>query len=47
VGQRLPAQRGLVSDSQEWVEKQFTGVPEDEIDYIVSGNAAKVFGFKI
>jgi predicted TIM-barrel fold metal-dependent hydrolase len=46
-GNDYPHQEGVFPDSQAWVEKQFDGVPEHEIDQMVRGNAAKVFGFTI
>jgi predicted TIM-barrel fold metal-dependent hydrolase len=46
-GNDYPHREGSFPDSQQWVEKQFTGVPEDEIDYMVRGNAARIFGFTV
>ena len=39
-GNDYPHQEGVFPDSQEWVEKQFAGVPEPEIMHIVHDNAA-------
>ena len=46
-GNDYPHMEGSFPFSQEWVDKQFAGVPEDEIDTIVRGNAAKLFGIDI
>jgi predicted TIM-barrel fold metal-dependent hydrolase len=46
-GNDYPHNEGAYPNSQEWVEKQFAGVPEKEIDYIVRGNATRVFGFAV
>ena len=46
-GNDYPHQEGAFPHSQEWVEKQFAGVPEDDIDRIVRRNAAEVFGFAL
>jgi len=46
-GNDYPHQEGVFPDSQEWVEKQFAGVPEDEIMPIVHDNAASVFGLGV
>jgi predicted TIM-barrel fold metal-dependent hydrolase len=43
-GNDYPHWEGSFPDSQQWVEKQFAGVPEDEIDQMVRGNAAEIFG---
>ena len=45
-GNDYPHWEGSFPDSQRWVEEQFAGVPEDEIDQIVRRNAAQVFGFE-
>jgi predicted TIM-barrel fold metal-dependent hydrolase len=42
-GNDYPHIEGSYPDSQSWVEKQFVGVPEEEIDKIVYENAARVF----
>jgi len=42
-----PHQEGSFPSSQAWVEKQFAGVPEDEIEQMTYGNAVRVFGFDV
>ena len=42
-GNDYPHIEGSFPDSQAWVEKQFSGVPEEEIDAMVRGNAASTF----
>jgi hypothetical protein len=46
-GNDYPHREGSYPFSQEWVDKQFADVPEDEIDAMVRGNAARVFGINI
>jgi predicted TIM-barrel fold metal-dependent hydrolase len=46
-GNDYPHFEGVFPDSQAFVDEQFAGVPEAEIDQMVSGNAAKVFGFAV
>ena len=46
-GNDYPHQEGVFPDSQQWVEKQFAGVPESEIMHIVHDNAARVFGLAV
>jgi predicted TIM-barrel fold metal-dependent hydrolase len=46
-GNDYPHEEGVFPDSQEWVEKQFSGVPEEEILQIVHDNAAEVFGLTV
>ncbi len=46
-GNDYPHQEGVFPNSQEWVDKQFAGVPENEVMQIVHDNAAKVFGLKV
>jgi predicted TIM-barrel fold metal-dependent hydrolase len=46
-GNDYPHREGSFPFSQEWVDKQFADVPEDEIDAMVRGNAARVFGINI
>jgi predicted TIM-barrel fold metal-dependent hydrolase len=46
-GNDYPHMEGAYPFSQEWVDKQFAGVPEDEIDMMVRGNAARLFGITI
>ena len=42
-GNDYPHLEGSFPESEEWVDKQFSGVPESEIDAMVRGNAAKLF----
>ncbi len=42
-GNDYPHFEGSFPDSQAWIDKQFAGVPEAEIDQIVRANAARVF----
>jgi predicted TIM-barrel fold metal-dependent hydrolase len=46
-GNDYPHQEGVFPDSQRWVDKQFTGVPEVEVMAIVHDNAARVFGLTV
>ena len=46
-GNDYPHQEGVFPDSQQWVEKQFAGVPEAEVMQIVHDNAVNVFGFSV
>jgi predicted TIM-barrel fold metal-dependent hydrolase len=46
-GNDYPHQEGSFPYSQEWVDKQFAGVPEHEIDQMVRGNAAELFGLDV
>jgi predicted TIM-barrel fold metal-dependent hydrolase len=46
-GNDYPHQEGLFPNSQEWVEKQFAGVPEAETLQIVHDNAARIFGLTV
>ena len=46
-GNDYPHPEGSFPHSQEWNDKQFAGVPEDEIDAIVRGNAANLFGIDV
>jgi predicted TIM-barrel fold metal-dependent hydrolase len=43
-GNDYPHREGSFPESRSWIEKQFDGVPEDEVDAMVRGNAAKLFG---
>jgi predicted TIM-barrel fold metal-dependent hydrolase len=43
-GNDYPHVEGSFPDSQNWVDKQFSGVPETEIDAMVRLNAASIFG---
>jgi predicted TIM-barrel fold metal-dependent hydrolase len=42
-GNDYPHHEGSFPHSQQWIDKQFAGVPEDEIDAIVRGTAARIF----
>jgi len=46
-GNDYPHHEGSFPDSQAWVDKQFAGVPEDEILTIVHDNAARTYGFSV
>jgi len=46
-GNDYPHREGSFPWSQEWVDKQFAGVPESDVDAITRGNAAKLFGLTI
>ena len=46
-GNDYPHREGSFPYSQEWIDKQFAGVPEDDVDAITSGNAAALFGLEI
>jgi predicted TIM-barrel fold metal-dependent hydrolase len=46
-GNDYPHQEGSFPSSQEWVEKQFAGVPEAEIQQMVFQNAVDTFGFEL
>ena len=46
-GNDYPHPEGTWPESQEVNADQFDGVPDDDLDAIVSGNAAKVFGFDL
>jgi predicted TIM-barrel fold metal-dependent hydrolase len=46
-GNDYPHQEGVFPDSQEWVDKQFAGVPENEVMRMVHDNAATVFGLSV
>jgi predicted TIM-barrel fold metal-dependent hydrolase len=46
-GNDYPHFEGSFPHSQSWVDKQFAGVPEDEIDAMVRGNAAALFGLAL
>jgi predicted TIM-barrel fold metal-dependent hydrolase len=43
-GNDYPHMEGSYPNSVKWVEKQFAGVPDAEVDAMVRGNAAKIFG---
>ena len=42
-----PHVEGTFPDSQQFVEKQFADVPEDDIERITFSNAADLFGFDV
>ena len=42
-GNDYPHLEGSFPYSSEWIDKQFAGVPEEDIDAIVRGNAARLF----
>jgi predicted TIM-barrel fold metal-dependent hydrolase len=46
-GNDYPHNEGSFPYSQEWVDKQFAGVPESEIDQMVRGNAARIFDIQV
>lgn len=46
-GNDYPHNEGSFPFSREWVAKMFAGVPEHEIDQMVRGNAAKIFGIHV
>ena len=46
-GNDYPHREGSFPWSQEWIDKQFGGVPETDIDAIVRGNAADLFRIRI
>jgi predicted TIM-barrel fold metal-dependent hydrolase len=46
-GNDYPHREGSFPDSEEWIAKQFAGVPEDEVDLITGGTAAKLFGITL
>jgi predicted TIM-barrel fold metal-dependent hydrolase len=46
-GNDYPHPEGSFPWSQEWIDKQFAGVPEDDIDKMVRGNAARLFKIKV
>ena len=46
-GNDYPHREGSFPDSREWIAKQFAGVPQDEVDAMTGGTAAKLFGIKL
>jgi predicted TIM-barrel fold metal-dependent hydrolase len=46
-GNDYPHNEGSFPFSAEWVEKQFAGVPEAEVDAMVRGNAARIFNITV
>ena len=46
-GNDYPHREGSFPDSREWIDKQFAGVPQDEVDAMTGGTAAKLFGISV
>ena len=46
-GNDYPHLEGSFPYSQQWNDKQFAGVPVEEVDQIVRGNAARLFGIHV
>jgi predicted TIM-barrel fold metal-dependent hydrolase len=46
-GNDYPHREGSFPYSQEWIDKQFAGVPDADIEAITSTNAAKLFGISV
>jgi predicted TIM-barrel fold metal-dependent hydrolase len=46
-GNDYPHNEGSFPFSYEWVDKQFAGVAEEEVDAMVRGNAARLFNLKV
>ena len=46
-GNDYPHHEGSFPFSSEWIDKQFAGVPEAEVDAMVRGNAARIFGITV
>jgi predicted TIM-barrel fold metal-dependent hydrolase len=46
-GNDYPHREGSFPDSEAWVDKMFAGVPEEEIDQMVRGNANRIFGLNV
>jgi predicted TIM-barrel fold metal-dependent hydrolase len=46
-GNDYPHNEGSFPYSQEWVDKQFAGVPETDVDAMVRGTAARLFGINV
>jgi predicted TIM-barrel fold metal-dependent hydrolase len=46
-GNDYPHREGSFPYSQDWIDKQFAGVPDEDIHAITRGNAAKLFGLEI
>lgn len=46
-GNDYPHREGSFPDSQEWIAKQFAGVPQHEVDAMTGGTAAKLFGITL
>ncbi len=46
-GNDYPHREGSFPFSQEWIDKQFAGVPQAEVEAMTSGNAAKLFNLTV
>ncbi len=46
-GNDYPHLEGSFPFSAEWIDKQFDGVPEQDIDAMLRGNAARIFGITV
>jgi predicted TIM-barrel fold metal-dependent hydrolase len=46
-GNDYPHHEGSFPFSADWIEKQFDGVPADEVEQICRGNAAEIFGITV
>ena len=46
-GNDYPHHEGSFPFSDDWITKQFDGVPANDVDQICRGNAAEVFGIKV
>ena len=46
-GNDHPHAEGVYPDSQAFVDKQFAGAPESEIEKMTFSNARQIFGFDI
>jgi hypothetical protein len=46
-GNDYPHREGSFPHSREWIDKQFAGVPQDEVDAMTGGTAAKLFGISV
>jgi len=46
-GNDYPHNEGSFPYSPEWIDKQFAGVPDHEVEAIVHGNAARIFNLKV
>jgi hypothetical protein len=46
-GNDYPHREGSFPYSQEWIAKQFAGVPDDEVDAMTRGTAAKLFNLQV
>ena len=46
-GNDYPHHEGSFPFSADWIEKQFDGVPANEVEQICRGNAAEIFGITV